>query len=136
MADLPTWAVDDPEICTPLRLLRRVPRFQVINGVIDSSTFLEKEDGRGLSVTVWQSPCDLDDIRRLELSLGVVCVPVQPLRDAGVRIVRVPLVGNLNHCEIVPRLTPGQRKALKRAASWVHYPDWVATEHRTTVTEF
>lgn len=136
MTNLPDWAVDDSAIAHPLRLLRRIPPFQVNAGVIDTSTFLEKEDGRGLSVTVWRAPSDLDDIRRLEPTMGVVCVPAQLLRTMGVQIVPVPLVGNLNHCEIFPRLTQSQRRALKAEAAWVHYPEWVAEAHRGQVEPF
>ena len=114
-----------------MRLLRRVPRFLVQDGIIEKSNFRETEEGRGLSVTLWETSSDLDDIRRGHDDLGVVCVAASVFRDIGVRIVRVPLVGNLNHCEIFPRLSPSPLKKLKKAARWVHYPDWIPANLRT-----
>jgi len=134
--ELPDWAIDDPAIQGEMRLLRRVPALLVHSGVIEKNNFRETEDGRGLSVTLWADPSDLDDVLRFEPELGVVCVSAQSLRDAGAFIVRVPLVGNLNHCEIFPRLTPGPLKRLKAAARWVRYPPWVAEEHRGNIEEF
>jgi len=134
--DLPQWAVDDPAIAGRVRLLRRVGRYQVNDGIIDSSCFLEKEEGRGLSVTIWEAQSDLDDVRRFNENFGVVCLAAQAFRLEGSRIVRAALVGNLNHCEIFPRLGSGARKRLKAAAKWVHYPDWVLMDHRVEVEHF
>jgi hypothetical protein len=60
--DLPPGVADDLSIAGPTRLLRRVHKCQVNDGQIDSSVFLEREKGCGLSVTIWESPSDLDDI--------------------------------------------------------------------------
>jgi len=122
--------VDDPAIQGGLRLLRRVPKFLVHGGKIEKTCFEEREEGSGLSVTAWKSPSDLDDIRRFHEEFGVVCVRAEVFRQFEVTIAPAPLVGNLNHYEIFPRLTPGQRKKLRAAATWVHYPDWVAAEDR------
>lgn len=112
------------------RLLRRVPRGRVHNGTCEGSNFREDEPGRGLSVTLWETDQDLADVRRFNEDFGVIAVPAEIFRDAGVRIVRVPLVGNLNHCEIFPRLSPSPQKKLRTASRWVFYPDWVLQEHR------
>ncbi len=134
--ELPDWATDDLAIQGEIRLLRRVPEFLVHDGVVESSNFRETEEGRGLTVTVWAAPSDLEAVLRLEPSLGVVCITAQDIRDVGAQIVRVPLVGNLNHCEIFPRLTPSPLKKIKKAARWVHYPTWVSEEHRGDIAEF
>jgi len=114
-------------------LLRRVPRLLVHAGVVESSNFRETEAGRGLSVTLWESEADLADVRRFNEDLGVVWVAASIFRDAGATIVRVPLVGNLNHCELFPRFSPSPLKKMKNAARWVYYPDWVLPEHRGPV---
>ena len=119
-----------------MRLLRRIPELLVHDGVIEKSNFRETEDGRGLSTTIWESPSDLDDILRFNPDFGVVCVPASVFRDAGAVIVRVPLVGNLNHLEIFPRFSPGPLKKMKAAARWVRYPSWVAVEHRGDLEPF
>lgn len=108
-----------------MRLLRRVPSFMVHDGVIEKSNYRETEEGRGLSMTLWESPSDLDDVLRFNSDLGVVCVTAEKLREVGAVIVRVPLVGNLNHCEIFPHFSQSTQKKLKSATMWVHYPDWV-----------
>ncbi len=118
-----------------MRLLRRVPEFLVHDGVIEKNNFRETEEGRGLSVTLWESATDLDDVLRFEQDLGIVCVEAQSFRGVNALIVRVPLVGNLNHCEIFPRLTPGPLKRLRAAARWVRYPSWVRENHQGPVEE-
>src|SRR5207302_1939399 len=119
------------------RLLRRVHRCTVHDGLVDRSTFEEQEDGQGLSVTLWAAPSDLDDVRRFNEDFGVICFDVAVLRAIpGIVIARAPLVGNLNHCEIYPRLAPGARKACKNNYRWVHYPEWVQAEHRGPVEAF
>lgn len=137
MVGLPNWVIDDPLIAAPYRLLRRVHRCTVHDGLADRSTFEEQEEGQGLSVTLWSAPSDLDDVRRFNEDFGVICFDVALIRGiAGSIICRVSLVGNLNHCEIYPRLTPSSRKACKRNYRWVHYPDWVEAEHRGLVETF
>lgn len=116
-----------------MRLLRRVPKWMVHDGVIEKSNFRETEGGRGLSVTLWESDADLADVRRGNEEFGVVCVTAADLRELNMSIVRVPLVGNLNHCELFPRLGPAAQKRLKNASAWVHYPEWVSPEHRVEV---
>ena len=89
-------------------------------------------------MTVWECPSDLEDIRRFHDGFGVICVDVAVLRtfDTDITIARAPLVGNLNHCEIYPRLSGGQRKACKSNARWVHYPEWVSENYRGAVEHF
>ena len=134
--DLPAWATDDPSISGGVRLLRRVPQFQVHDGKPETSVFDEREPGCGLSVTVWETPDDLADILRRHEAFGVICLPAAAFREHGATIVRHALVGNLNHCEIFPRLGGGARKKLRAALSWVHYPDWVLPEHRQEVARY
>lgn len=116
-----------------MRLLRRVPRMLVHDGVIESSNFRETEAGRGLSVTLWASDQDLEDVRRFNEDLGVVWITAEVLRAAKGIIVRAPLVGNLNHCELFPRFSGGQQKQIRKTARWAHCPDWVAPEHRSAM---
>ena len=133
MADQPPWVVDDPAIVGQLRLLRRVPEFLVHSGAVELSVFDEREAGCGLSMTLWLDQGDRDDLLRSHADFGVICVTADQLREEGAIIARRPLVGNLNHCEIFPRLTGGARKRLKKAAKWVEYPTWVLPEHREDV---
>lgn len=127
---------DDPAIVGDLRLLRRVPQGRVHNGKIEDSNFDEREEGHGLSVTVWLSPQDLEDVLLGHEDFGVVCVKASILRAEGAIIVRVPLEGNPNHCEVFPRLAKPARRRIREQAPWVFYPAWVAAEHRTQVEEF
>lgn len=136
MDGLPLWVTDDTTIAGNIRLLRRVHKDQVHDGKIDTSVFRETEMGCGLSVTVWETPDDLEDILRGHEGFCVICVSADELRKHGVIITRHALVGNLNHCEIFPRLTGGQRKKLKAAAIWVRYADWVLPEHREVLEVF
>ena len=134
--DLPDWAIDDPAIAGEIRLLRRVPQARVHQGKCETSNFREDEEGRGLSVTVWEREADLDDVRRHHDGFGVICVAAHVFRSVGGIIVRVPLVGNLNHCEIFPRFTPSPQKKLRAEVRWVYYPDWVGLEHRGPTEAF
>lgn len=136
MDDLPAWVVDDAEIAGPIRLLRRVPKLLVHSGRIEKSVFDEREPGCGLSVTVWESPSDLEDILRRHEDFSVVCVSASAFREHNAIIARAPLVGNLNHCEIFPHMTGGQQKRLRAAARWVRYADWVSPEHRADLEGF
>lgn len=136
MQGLPWWATDDPEITGAIRLLRRVPRDLVHDGEIEKSNFDEREPGQGLSVTAWAVASDLDDVLRRHEDFGIVCVPADAFRNEGALIVRVPLVGNLNHCEVYPRLKGGQCKRIKRLSLWVYYPDWVEHQHTGPVETF
>lgn len=136
MGEFPEWAIDDPAIEGEMRLLRRVPKWLVHDGIIEKSNFREDEEGRGLSVTLWENPSDLDDLLRFQPDFGVICVAAHEFRAVGARIVRVPLVGNLNHCEIFPRFTPSPQKKLRSASKWVHYPSWVSEDHRGVLETF
>ncbi|MFO6447830.1 hypothetical protein ACLBKU_11850 [Erythrobacter sp. NE805] len=136
MLELPGWAKDDPLIAGPIRLLRRVHPMLVHQGQIEKNVFDDKEPGWGLSVTVWESPADLEDVMRDHEDFSVVCVTAADFRDHGVVIARRPLVGNLNHCEIFPRLTNSQKKKLKSVHKWVYYADSVLPEHRGALEIF
>lgn len=136
MLDLPAWVVDDPAIDGTIRLLRRVHPMLIHSGTIEKGVFAERESGCGLSVTIWESPSDLEDILRWHENFSVVCVSASAFREHGAIIARAPLVGNLNHCEIFPRMTGGQQKKLKAAARWVRYADEVLPEHREAVEVF
>lgn len=136
MDNLPAWVVDDTKITGPIRLLRRVPEFLVHSGKIEKSVFDVREAGCGLSVTVWEAPSDLEDIIRRHENFGIVCVSASAFREHNVVIARAPLVGNLNHCEVFPRMTGGRQKQLRAASRWVRYADWVVPEHREALETF
>lgn len=127
---------DDPAIAGDLRLLRRVPELLVHDGEIEKSNFDEREVGHGLSVTVWESPQDLEDVLVGHENFGVVSVKASVFRGEGMAIVRVPLEGNPNHCEVFPRLGQGAQRRIKKQAKWVYYPEWVRAEHRVAVEPF
>lgn len=130
MDNLPDWAVDDPEIDGPILMLRRVPAILVQDGVFESSCFRETEVDRGLSMTPWLSDQDLEDVLRDHDDFGVIAVAASALRAEGATIARCPIEGNANHCEVLPHFGKKAQRRLKRAAGWVHYPEWVAEEHR------
>lgn len=136
MDGLPDWAVDDAEVAGSIRLLRRVHPMLIHSGKIEKGVFADREAGCGLSVTIWESPSDLDDIIRRHEDFCVVCVPASAFREFGVVIARHPLVGNLNHCEIFPALTGGQQKRLRAASQFVRYADDVPAEYRAQLVEF
>lgn len=136
MADLPDGAEDDQQIVGKIRLLRRVPENRVHNGEIEKTNFDEREPGHGLSVTVWDSPTDLIDVLRGHENFGIVCVNAEAFRAVEAKIVRRPLEGNQNHCEIFPRLSPKAQRKIKLASCWVHYPEWVLPEHRDEMEVF
>ena len=81
-------------------------------------------------MTIWQSDQDLEDIRRFNSDFGVVSVKAAIFRECGATIVRVPLVGNLNHCEIFPRFKQSAQKKIRNSLEWVFYPSWVLPEHQ------
>lgn len=136
MADLPQGYIDDVAIDGPIRLLRRVPEDLWRDGVIKSSSFDEREEGCGLSVTVWSSPNDLEDVLRGHAEFGVICVTAAAFRFECALIARVPLEGNPNHCEVFPRMGKKARRRLRDASIWVHYGEWVSAEHRGPTEPF
>jgi hypothetical protein len=133
MPDVPVWAVDAPEIDGNVWLLRRIPEMLCRDGIFESSNFDERAAGEGLSVTLWETNADLEDVLRGHVDFGVACVPAAAFRAEGCIIARRPLVGNLNHCEIYPRISRKGLKRVKSAARWAYYPEWVESEHRLPV---
>jgi len=124
--DLPEWAIDDAEIAGERWLLRRVPQNRVQDGIPEKSNFREDEAGHGLSVTVWDSPQDLEDVRRDHESFAVICVPASAFRaEIDTVIARAPLEGNANHCEVFPHYGQGAQKRLRKTFRWVHRPAWL-----------
>lgn len=133
MTDLPDWAVDADDIPGNVCLLRRVPLHALKGARPDSSNFRNKEDGHGLSVTLWTSHSDLEDIRRNHEDCGVVTIVAHDARALGLIIVRAPLEGNPNHCELFPAISKGRQNLLRNASEWVVYPAIVAQEERDAV---
>jgi hypothetical protein len=124
---LPEWAQDAPDIAGNVRLLRRVHSCQLQPSALapigfDRSTFRENEPGAGLSMTVWESDADVEDVLRFNEGMGVVAIEAHHIRRENGLIVRAPLVGNLNHCEIYPRFGKGPCGRLRDACRWVRYP--------------
>ncbi len=130
MPNLPDWLSDDASINGAVRLLRRVPSGRLsgcrpdtsnfrVSGAVDPITGIVL----GLSVTVWQTAGDLEDVLRFNEQFGVLCLNAEQVREQGLEIVRYPLVGNLNHCEVYGQLSSSKRNALRNAARWVRFPE-------------
>jgi len=100
----------------------------------DSSVFRNKDEGYGLSVTLWESSRDWDDVCRGHEGAGITTLVVGDVRSLGVIVARAPLVGNLNHCELfnIGAKTP---KKLKRVHAWaLHHPSIEASLRGAEVT--
>lgn len=130
MSDLPEWAVDAADIPDTACVVRRVPVIQIADCLPNSANFRQRDEdaSSGLSVTYWLSDADLDDVARPEPKFGIISIVVADIRTCGLILVRTPLVGNLNHCEIFGNITPSIRKKLKRASLWVRLPQDVDAE--------
>ena len=127
MSELPGWVVDADDIPDTACILRRVPNYQIDGNLPSTANFRERDDEptTGLSVTYWQSEKDVEDVSRVEPTFGIISVVVADIRACGLLLVRMPLVGNLNHCEIFGKITKGMRKKLKASSRWVRLPDGV-----------
>lgn len=129
MDGLPDWAIDDSSIVGERWLLRRIPQGRVQDGIPEKSNFREDEPAHGLSVTVWDSPQDLEDIRRGHEEFAVICVPASAFRaEPEVVIARAPLDGNVNHCEVFPHFGQKAQKRIRNMFRWVHRPTWLPAD--------
>jgi hypothetical protein len=124
MSDLPGWAVDAADIPDTACVVRRVPLNQTEDYLPNTGNFRQRDEdaSSGLSVTYWQSDADLDDLARPEPTFGIISIVVADIRSCGLIVVRTPLVGNLNHCEIFGNISKSMRKKLKQASLWVCPP--------------
>lgn len=121
----PEWAVNAADIPDTACVLRRVPAQGIDADYLPTTgNFRERDDdtGTGLSITYWQSGQDERDVLRFEPTFGLISIVVADIRFYGLVIVRVPLVGNLNHCEIFGNITQAARKGMKRSSRWVRSP--------------
>ena len=132
---IPDWVVDSPDILNHHCLLRRVPDHALSGGQPDSSNFREKEEGTGLSVSLWLTPDNLDAIIGDYPGWGVTTLVVEDVRKLGLRVMRAPIPGDPNHCEIwgIGSKTP---KKLKRVHMWARYNDCIPEEGRKPVVTF
>lgn len=132
---LPAWAVDATDIRDDQCLLRRVMEYQLDNSSPDSSAFRSKEEGYGLSVTLWESERDWEDDLRYHKDAGLTTLIVGDIRRLGVIVARAPLTGNLNHCELfgIGSKTP---KKLKKLHAWALYHTAIILEHRGEVVNY
>jgi hypothetical protein len=127
MADLPPGAADDLTITSEARLLRRVPSHQVDKGRPDSRNFNHPAaEQTGWSCTLWESDQDFTDLMSGHENFGCVRISADDLRQEGLQIIRVPLPGNPNHCEVFGAMTSkAQARKLRERAVWVKYPSGV-----------
>lgn len=132
---IPEWVVDSHDILDHHCLLRRVPDHALSGNEPDSSNFREKEEGTGLSVSVWLSPGDVDAMLADHPGWGVSTLVVSDVRKLDLRIMRAPLPDDPNHCEIwgIGSKTP---KKLKRIHRWARYNDCIPNEARQPVEPF
>lgn len=133
MADLPEWAIDADDIPGSSCLLRRVPPHWLNGARPDSSNFRNKETNHGLSVTLWVTDSDLEDIQRDHEACGIVTIVAEDARALGLLIARAPLAGNPNHCELFPTISKARQNLLKNASEWVVYPEIVPQDDRDAV---
>lgn len=132
---IPDWVVDAPDLPDHHCLLRRIPDHALIDAEPDSSNFREKEEGTGLSVSVWTSPDDLEALLAEHPGWGLTTLVVSDVRKLGLKIVRDPLPDDPNHCEIwgIGSKTP---KKLKRVHKWARYNDCIPEDSREPVVPF
>jgi hypothetical protein len=132
---IPDWVVDAPDILDSQCLLRRIPDHALSGAEPDSSNFREKEKDTGLSVTLWESAKDIQDVLEDFPQYGITTLVVADVRSLGLAIVRMPLQGNINHCEIwgIGSNTP---KKLKRVHSWAIYNACIPLDLRQEVVQF
>jgi hypothetical protein len=132
---IPDWVVDAPDILDSQCLLRRVPDHGLIEYELESSNFREKEEGTGLSVTLWEGERDMQDLLRFAPGFGVTTLVVADVRSLGLKIMRIPLVGNLNHCEVwgIGSKTP---KKLKRVHRWAVHNAIIPLDRRIDAVVF
>lgn len=132
---IPDSVVDALDVQDHHCLLRRVPDYSLIGAEPDSSNFREKEEGTGLSVSVWTKPEDLGTLLAEHPEWGVTTLVVSDVRKLGLKIARAPLPDDTNHCEIwgIGSKTP---KKLKRVHQWARYNDCIPTDSREPVVPF
>lgn len=132
---IPEWVVDAPDILDHHCLLRRIPDYLLDGPDPDSSNFREKEEGTGLSVSVWASPADLENLLAEHPEWGVTTLVVSDVRKLDLKIMRAPLVEDPNHCEIwgIGSKTP---KKLKRVHKWARYNACIPQELRAAVVSY
>jgi hypothetical protein len=132
---IPDWVVDAADVEDHHCLLRRIPDYALIDAEPDSSNFREKEEGTGLSVSVWSSPDDLIILLTENPTWGLTTLVVSDVRKLGLKIMRAPLPDDPNHCEIwgIGSKTP---KKLKRVHKWACYNDCVPENSREPVVPF
>jgi len=116
-------------------LLRRVPDYALAGADPDSSNFREKEEGTGLSVSVWTKPDDLESLLAEHPEWGLTTLVVSDVRKLGLRIMRAQLDDDPNHCEIWGIGSKAPKK-LKRVHKWARYNDCVPEESREAVVPF
>ncbi|MEO9598933.1 hypothetical protein [Parasphingorhabdus sp.] len=137
MVSLPGHLSDDITIGGGRWLLRRVYPDWVHGEKPDSSNFRHPDDQQsGWSSTLFETEADIEDILRDHENFGVIRIQAQALRNENLAIVRVPLDGNSNHCEVYGELGPSKKrvhKRLKAHALWVRYPDTVPTNLRNPI---
>lgn len=126
---IPDWVVDAPDVLDHHCLLRRIPDYLLVGAEPDSSNFREKEEATGLSVSIWVNPDDLEKILAEHPEWGVTTLVASDVRTHELKIVRAPLVGDPNHCEIwgIGSKTP---KKLKRVHRWARYNHCIPEEVR------
>ena len=119
--------VDDASIKDEALLLRRVPPAQWVydeNRPVNG-TFRADRDADQLSMTLYETQQDVDNILRPHPTFGLVALRAKDLRAAELTITRTPENGDPNHCDVNGKPSTAKRKKLALEAIVVRAPDRV-----------
>ena len=118
---------DDGSILPETRVLRRIPPGRSVEGSDgprpQSGNFSNSPDGTGTSVTILAEGIDPLELLEGHDGFALVSLSVQDIRDAGLGIVREPIVGgDQKHAHIQGKKTGGAKRYLALSAEWVVMP--------------
>lgn len=85
-----------------------------------SAAFEDDEDADPMSGCLAGEQTSLAALLHGHDDFGVVAFPMSAARDKGLGVNRAPLAGEPDHVLIIGKKTDGVRKALVKAARWVH----------------
>ena len=119
---------DDGSIPSEAKVLRRIPPGRFVEDRDgprpQSDNFSNSPDGTGTSVTILAEGIDPRELLEGHDGFGLVSLSVQDIRDAGLGIVRKPIVGgDQNHAHIQGKKKKKIERQLAGAAEWIVMPE-------------